>query len=74
MNLNAEKAIRRLLICFLFFLFLILVAGFYDWGAVDEIVNSLAAGMEPSSNEAGERKLIEAVQSGKLSGDKNIVP
>lgn len=71
MNLYAEKAIRRLLICFLFF---ILVAGFYDWGAVDEIVNSLAAGMEPSSNEAGERKLIEAVQSGKLSGDKNIVP
>jgi beta-glucosidase len=44
-----------------------------DWGAVDEIVNSLIAGMElemPSSNGAGQRKLVEAMQSGRLSEAK----
>jgi len=41
-----------------------------DWGAVDERVSALAAGLElemPSSHGGGEKKVIEAVQSGKLS-------
>ncbi|WP_339206154.1 glycoside hydrolase family 3 C-terminal domain-containing protein [Paenibacillus sp. FSL K6-3182] len=41
-----------------------------DWGAVDERVDALAAGLElemPSSNGSGDKKIIEAVQSGKLS-------
>ncbi|MEH7097174.1 glycoside hydrolase family 3 C-terminal domain-containing protein [Neobacillus vireti] len=41
-----------------------------DWGAVNERVNGLGAGLEvemPSSNGAGDQKIVEAVQSGKLS-------
>ncbi|RCW47999.1 beta-glucosidase family protein [Paenibacillus prosopidis] len=41
-----------------------------DWGAVDERHHALAAGLElemPASNGVGERKVIEAVKSGKLS-------
>lgn len=41
-----------------------------DWGAVDERQHALAAGLElemPASNGVGERKVIEAVKSGKLS-------
>ncbi|OME82296.1 glycosyl hydrolase [Paenibacillus sp. FSL A5-0031] len=41
-----------------------------DWGAVDERVDALAAGLElemPSSNGSGDKKIIEAVRSGKLS-------
>ncbi|WP_127537088.1 glycoside hydrolase family 3 C-terminal domain-containing protein [Paenibacillus illinoisensis] len=41
-----------------------------DWGAVNERDQGLAAGLElemPSSHGAGSKKIIEAVQSGKLS-------
>ncbi|MFD1953858.1 glycoside hydrolase family 3 C-terminal domain-containing protein [Paenibacillus thailandensis] len=41
-----------------------------DWGAVNERDDALAAGLElemPASNGVGEGKVIEAVQSGKLS-------
>jgi beta-glucosidase len=41
-----------------------------DWGAVNERVDGLEAGLElemPSSNGAGDQKIVEAVQSGKLS-------
>ncbi|EFU40896.1 glycoside hydrolase family 3 domain protein [Paenibacillus vortex V453] len=41
-----------------------------DWGAVNQRDDALAAGMElemPSSNGLGERKVIDAVQSGKLT-------
>jgi beta-glucosidase len=41
-----------------------------DWGAVNERVDGLAAGLElemPSSNGEGDRKIVEAVTSGKLS-------
>lgn len=41
-----------------------------DWGAVNQRDDALAAGMElemPSSNGLGERKVVEAVQSGKLT-------
>ncbi len=44
-----------------------------DWGAVNERADGLAAGLElemPSSGGAGDRKIIEAVQSGKLSEEK----
>ncbi|MFL6554806.1 MAG: glycoside hydrolase family 3 C-terminal domain-containing protein, partial [Bacillus sp. (in: firmicutes)] len=46
--------------------------GFFisDWGAVNERVDGLEAGLElemPSSNGAGDQKIVEAVQSGKLS-------
>ncbi|MFC4306955.1 beta-glucosidase family protein [Cohnella boryungensis] len=40
-----------------------------DWGAVNERADGLAAGLElemPSSGGAGERKIIEAVRSGRL--------
>ncbi|WP_424766383.1 glycoside hydrolase family 3 C-terminal domain-containing protein [Paenibacillus sp. sgz302251] len=43
-----------------------------DWGAVNERVAGLAAGLElemPSSNGAGDRKIVEAVRSGALSED-----
>ncbi|NOU73837.1 glycosyl hydrolase [Paenibacillus sp. LMG 31458] len=41
-----------------------------DWGAVNERVNGLAAGLElemPTSNGVGDQKIIEAVRSGALS-------
>lgn len=41
-----------------------------DWGAVNERVDGLEAGLElemPSSNGAGDQKIVETVQSGKLS-------
>src|SRR3954471_24120875 len=41
-----------------------------DWGAVNERVNGLESGLElemPSSNGAGDQKIVEAVQSGNLS-------
>ncbi|AFH60784.1 beta-glucosidase [Paenibacillus caseinilyticus] len=41
-----------------------------DWGAVDERADALAAGLElemPASGGVGERKVVEAVQSGRLS-------
>ncbi|MCF2940339.1 glycoside hydrolase family 3 C-terminal domain-containing protein [Paenibacillus alkaliterrae] len=41
-----------------------------NWGAVNERVAGLAAGLElemPSSNGAGDRKIVEAVQNGILS-------
>src|SRR3954468_7038263 len=41
-----------------------------DWGAVNERVKGLEAGLElemPSSNGVGDQKIVEAVQSGKLS-------
>ncbi|WP_212962569.1 beta-glucosidase family protein [Cohnella xylanilytica] len=44
-----------------------------DWGAVNERVDGLAAGLElemPSSNGAGDRKIAEAVRSGKLAEEK----
>lgn len=44
-----------------------------DWGAVNERADGLAAGLElemPSSNGAGDRKIVEAVRSGKLSEEK----
>lgn len=44
-----------------------------DWGAVDERDNALAAGLElemPASGGVGERKVVEAVKSGKLSEEK----
>jgi beta-glucosidase len=40
-----------------------------DWGAVNERVDALKAGLElemPSSNGAGDRKIVAAVNSGKL--------
>lgn len=40
-----------------------------DWGAVNERVEGLRAGLElemPSSNGAGDRKIVEAVKCGKL--------
>lgn len=40
-----------------------------DWGAVNDRVKGLAAGLElemPSSNGAGDRKIVEAVKSGEL--------
>ncbi|WP_261304218.1 beta-glucosidase [Paenibacillus andongensis] len=44
-----------------------------DWGAVNERTDGLAAGLElemPSSGGAGDRKIVEAVKSGKLSENK----
>ncbi|WP_256762218.1 glycoside hydrolase family 3 protein [Cohnella sp. WQ 127256] len=44
-----------------------------DWGAVNERADGLAAGLElemPSSGGAGDRKVVEAVRSGKLSEEK----
>lgn len=44
-----------------------------DWGAVNERVNGLAAGLElemPASGDANDRKIVEAVRSGKLSEEK----
>lgn len=44
-----------------------------DWGAVNERADGLAAGLElemPSSNGAGDRKIVEAVRSGKLPEEK----
>lgn len=41
-----------------------------DWGAVNERINGLAAGLElemPTSNGVGDQKIIEAVRSGALS-------
>jgi beta-glucosidase len=41
-----------------------------DWGAVNEITDSIAAGLDlemPSSHGAGEKKIVEAVESGRLS-------
>lgn len=41
-----------------------------DWGAVDQIVESVAAGLElemPSTGGIGEQKLVEAVRNGILS-------
>lgn len=41
-----------------------------DWGAVNERAAGLAAGLElemPSSNGAGDRKIVEAVQAGLIS-------
>ncbi|MDQ6420187.1 glycoside hydrolase family 3 C-terminal domain-containing protein [Paenibacillus sp. LHD-117] len=41
-----------------------------DWGAVNERVSGLEAGLElemPSSHGVGDRKIVEAVQSGRLS-------
>ncbi|WP_138754776.1 beta-glucosidase family protein [Paenibacillus sinopodophylli] len=41
-----------------------------DWGAVNERVAGLAAGLElemPSSNGAGDRKIVDAVNAGQLS-------
>ncbi|CAM3039448.1 glycoside hydrolase family 3 C-terminal domain-containing protein [Paenibacillus sediminis] len=41
-----------------------------DWGAVNDRVKGLAAGLElemPSSSGVGDQKIIDAVQSGKLS-------
>ncbi|WP_082360639.1 beta-glucosidase family protein [Bacillus sp. FJAT-28004] len=43
-----------------------------DWGAVNEAVDSVAAGMElemPASHGIGLAKIVEAVRSGKLSED-----
>ncbi|OBZ09361.1 beta-glucosidase [Bacillus sp. FJAT-26390] len=43
-----------------------------DWGAVNERVDGLAAGLElemPSSGGAGDRKIVEAVLNGQLSED-----
>jgi beta-glucosidase len=43
-----------------------------DWGAVNELVDSVRTGMDlemPSSNGEGDRKIVEAVQAGKLSED-----
>lgn len=44
-----------------------------DWGAVNERADGLAAGLElemPSSNGTGDRKIVDAVRSGKLSEEK----
>ncbi|MEK3826907.1 glycoside hydrolase family 3 C-terminal domain-containing protein [Paenibacillus sp. FSL K6-1558] len=44
-----------------------------DWGAVNERADALAAGLElemPASGGIGERKVIDAVESGKLPMDK----
>lgn len=44
-----------------------------DWGAVNERVDGLAAGLElemPASGDANDRKIVEAVRSGKLSEEK----
>lgn len=44
-----------------------------DWGAVNERADALAAGLElemPTSGGIGERKVIDAVESGQLSLDK----
>lgn len=44
-----------------------------DWGAVDERVSGLAAGLElemPTSHGEGERQIIEAVRSGLLAEEK----
>jgi beta-glucosidase len=44
-----------------------------DWGAVNDRVDGLSAGLElemPSSNGIGERKLVEAVKNGMLSEAK----
>ena len=44
-----------------------------DWGAVNEREAGLAAGLElemPSSGGAGDRKIVEAVRSGKLPEEK----
>jgi beta-glucosidase len=43
-----------------------------DWGAVNERVDGLAAGLElemPSSGGAGDRKIVDAVLNGQLSED-----
>ncbi|MBT2599363.1 MULTISPECIES: glycoside hydrolase family 3 C-terminal domain-containing protein [Oceanobacillus] len=43
-----------------------------DWGAVNERVHALEAGLElemPSSNGEGDKKIIEAVKNGNLSED-----
>lgn len=44
-----------------------------DWGAVNERVDALSAGLElemPASNGIGEQKIIEAVTNGELSEEK----
>ncbi|GGH35172.1 beta-glucosidase family protein [Paenibacillus segetis] len=44
-----------------------------DWGAVNERDDALAAGLElemPASGGLGDRKIVEAVKSGKLSEEK----
>jgi beta-glucosidase len=44
-----------------------------DWGAVNERAKGLEAGLElemPSSNGLGDRKIVEAVQNGKLTEEK----
>ncbi len=44
-----------------------------DWGAVNELVDGIAAGLElemPSSGGIGEQKIVESVNSGKLSEEK----
>ncbi|MCY9665351.1 glycoside hydrolase family 3 C-terminal domain-containing protein [Paenibacillus alginolyticus] len=44
-----------------------------DWGAVNERADGLAAGLElemPTSNGAGDRKIVESVKSGRLSEKK----
>jgi beta-glucosidase len=44
-----------------------------DWGAVNERVDALSAGLElemPPSNGMGDRKIVEAVLNGKLSEEK----
>lgn len=44
-----------------------------DWGAVNDRVKSLAAGLElemPSSHGEGDRLIVEAVQSGRLEEEK----
>ncbi|MFT8321764.1 MAG: glycoside hydrolase family 3 C-terminal domain-containing protein [Bacillus sp. (in: firmicutes)] len=44
-----------------------------DWGAVNELVDGIAAGLElemPSSGGIGEQKIVESVNSGKLPEEK----
>ncbi|MNW46644.1 Thermostable beta-glucosidase B [compost metagenome] len=44
-----------------------------DWGAVNERVDSLSAGLElemPASNGVGDNKIVEAVRNGQLSEEK----
>lgn len=44
-----------------------------DWGAVNERTDGLSAGLElemPTSNGTGDRKIVEAVKSGRLSEKK----
>ncbi|WP_372662328.1 beta-glucosidase [Cohnella sp.] len=44
-----------------------------DWGAVNERVDGLSAGLElemPASGGAGDRKIVDAIRSGKLTEEK----